>query len=75
MILPHRVAIANALEGADKKIETVMMDDFNFYRFIAYFIGAIVLALVILKLYLIYSFKKLERSGKQPESDKPNSHS
>jgi Ni,Fe-hydrogenase I cytochrome b subunit len=45
------------------------MGDFNFYRFIAYLIGAIFLALLILKIYLVYSFKKLERADQKAPSD------
>jgi Ni,Fe-hydrogenase I cytochrome b subunit len=47
------------------------MDDFNFYRFIAYLIGFVLLALVLLKLYLVYTFRKLDRAEKQAKQDKP----
>jgi hypothetical protein len=41
------------------------MDEFNFYKFIAYFIGFAIAALLLLKLYLMYSFRKIEKEERR----------
>lgn len=43
------------------------MDEFNFYRFIAYLIGCTIAALLLVKLYLIYAFRKIEKAELQQE--------
>jgi hypothetical protein len=45
------------------------MDDFNFYRFIAYLIGFAIAALLLLKLYLMYTFRKLEKEERQQQKE------
>ena len=47
------------------------MDDFNFYRFIAYLIGFAIAALLLLKLYLMYTFRKLEKEEQQKREEQP----
>ena len=47
------------------------MDDFNFYRFIAYLIGFAIAALLLLKLYLMYTFRKLEKAERQQREEQP----
>lgn len=41
------------------------MDTFNFYRFIAYLIGFAIVALLLLKVYLMYTFRKIEKEERQ----------
>jgi large-conductance mechanosensitive channel len=41
------------------------MDEFNFYKFIAYLIGFTIVALLLLKLYLMYTFRKIEKEERQ----------
>ena len=48
-----------------------VMDDFNFYRFIAYLIGFAIAALLLLKLYLMYTFRKLEKAERQQREEQP----
>jgi phosphotransferase system glucose/maltose/N-acetylglucosamine-specific IIC component len=43
------------------------MDEFNFYKFIAYLIGFAIAALLLLKLYLMYTFRKIEKEGRQQQ--------
>ncbi len=45
------------------------MDDFNFYRFIAYLIGFAIAAMLLVKLYLIYAFRKLEKEERQQQEE------
>jgi large-conductance mechanosensitive channel len=45
------------------------MDDFNFYRFIAYLIGFAIAAMLLVKLYLIYAFRKLEKEERQRQQE------
>ena len=45
------------------------MDDFNFYRFIAYLIGFAIAAMLLVKLYLIYAFRKLEKEEQQQQEE------
>ena len=45
------------------------MDDFNFYRFIAYLIGKAIAAMLLVKLYLIYAFRKLEKEERQQQEE------
>jgi hypothetical protein len=47
------------------------MDDFNFYRFIAYLIGFAIAALLLVKLYLIYAFRKIEKEERQQQEEQP----
>lgn len=48
------------------------MDNFNFYRFIAYLIGFAIAAMLLVKLYLIYAFRKLEKEeGQRQQEDQP----
>jgi len=50
------------------------MDTFNFYRFIAYLIGFSIAALLLLKLYLMYTFRKIEkeeRHRQQQQQEEP----
>ena len=41
------------------------MDEFNFYQFIAYLIGFAIAALLLLKLYLMYTFRKIEKEERR----------
>jgi large-conductance mechanosensitive channel len=45
------------------------MDEFNFYRFIAYLIGFAIVALLLVKLYLIYAFRKLEKEERKQQRE------
>jgi uncharacterized membrane protein YccC len=45
------------------------MDDFNFYRFIAYLIGFAIAAMLLVKLYLIYAFRKLEKEERRRQEE------
>jgi large-conductance mechanosensitive channel len=47
------------------------MDDFNFYRFIAYLIGFAIAAMLLVKLYLIYAFRKLEKEERRQQEEQP----
>jgi len=47
------------------------MDDFNFYRFIAYLIGIAIVAMLLVKLYLIYAFRKLEKEERRRQEERP----
>jgi large-conductance mechanosensitive channel len=47
------------------------MDDFNFYRFIAYLIGFAIAAMLLVKLYLIYAFRKLEKEERRRQEEQP----
>ena len=47
------------------------MDDFNFYRFITYLIGFAIAAMLLVKLYLIYAFRKLEKEERQQREEQP----
>jgi uncharacterized membrane protein YccC len=47
------------------------MDDFNFYRFIAYLIGFAIAAMLLVKLYLIYAFRKLEKEERRRRKEQP----
>jgi hypothetical protein len=47
------------------------MDDFNFYRFIAYLIGFAIAAMLLVKLYLIYAFRKIEKEERRQREEQP----
>jgi 5-methylthioribose kinase len=55
---------------AIKLTRRVAMDEFNFYRFIAYLIGFTIAALLLLKLYLMYTFRKIEKEERQRQQQR-----